>query len=343
MHKFVIAALVTAAALATAGNARSAEVYTLVSTDSYAYTAAEPYGVVIYSPMGGSPAAQGQPSASLFANGLDHYRWVVDTPTTGHWQFHWHVPGKYSATATTSMGINQTQARAVGGLNVGENTRQALVLASSTWVEGFTVTGGSGSGVLRMNLNVQGSFTITGTPGDTGLVGHAGTYLNILSTDSAANVVDPSNQFLAWACEPGDDCDYDTTRFASLGNLKLMSTTSTTVNKSLWVDIPFNYGETFYLVGSMESEARSFNAGAVAEAVFLPTTVTQFDAPAGASVWLESGSYAAFALSAPVPEPATWALMGMGTALLALRRWRAGEDRLSRHSIAGRQPTVACS
>jgi hypothetical protein len=311
-----------AAALATAVHAQAAEVYTTVGHDSYAYTAADPFGVDIYSPIGGTPDGRGQPAASFFANGLDHYRWVVDTPTTGHWQFQWNVPGTYSALAATSMGVNQTQARAVGGLNVDEGTRQALVLASSTWVEGITVTGGSGSGVLRMNLQVQGSFVIEGTPGATGLAGHAGTYFNLLSTGSAAHVVSPTSQFLAWACEPGDDCDYDTTQFTSLGNLKLMTTASTTVNESLWVDIPFTYGETFYLVGAMESDARSFNLGAVAEAVFMPTAVTSFEAPAGATVWLESGSYEAFALSAPVPEPASWALMGLGAAVLALRRRR---------------------
>ena len=84
--------------------------------------------------------------------------------------------------------------------------------------------------------------------------------------------------------------------------------------------VPFTYGETFHLIAALEAGAYGFEDGAGAEVNFGNSVrVSRVVAPAGAQIELGSQAYAAYGLTAPVPEPSAWALMLGG--LLALGGW----------------------
>ncbi|MFN4265197.1 MAG: PEP-CTERM sorting domain-containing protein [Aquabacterium sp.] len=229
----------------------------------------------------------------------------------------YNFQGDLYAVAQSSEGINKALARIDSRETVVDGDRLVGVYGISSWQEKITVTGGTGSGVLKLSARLDGHVKVWGPTNIQGLSGRGLASINYLtSTTPMAPDIDPFQSGLSFACADTDlYCDYDRTLFTSVGALVIESDSSTHVDQIIDLTIPFQYDKPFYLTGTLEVAAYGFEVGAGAESDFFNTgRIVAVSAPVGSTVHLASGSYAAFNLPSPVPEPQTWllALAGLG-------------------------------
>lgn len=293
-----------------------AGVYSMATTDSYLYSATDPWGTQIY----GMRTTGGWASSAELA---------VSNPSVydhqGQWR--WDVAGTYSAQSATGVGVNRALARAEAGQATLEGQPQVLAAGLSLWFDRITVTGGVGSGTLAFTARLDGRFDIRGTPTSEGRVGTGGAWLNYLTTTAwPPDLLNGRNAFdqgLAFPCAVGDaDCDHDPAIFNSVGSIGAEVGSSTAIDQPHTFNVDFEYGVPFYLIGVLETNAVTFGADAVVESDFMNTArFTAVIAPPGSAVFVGSGEYGAYVLANPVPEPGIWMLMSLGMGgMVAWRR-----------------------
>jgi hypothetical protein len=231
--------------------------------------------------------------------------------------------GRYQAEAFSAPALNQAWARVDASSTSGApGVWTAGAYGASAWYEGVRVGGGAGQGVLAIEFTLEGSIDIWGPVNAQGESGLGIVGFNVLTTDApfdpeALRVMDGS---LAYPCVAGDpECGYPDS-FTSVGAWSTLARADERFDTVVRALVPFTYGETFHVIAALEAGAYGFEDGAGAEVNFGNSVrVSRVVAPAGAQIELGSQAYAAYGLTAPVPEPSAWALMLGG--LLALGGW----------------------
>lgn len=311
-HRIAVPALL---ALSAAVPSSHAAVSSVATYDNFVFDAKnDPYGS---SDIRGPAYAPGQGSAAMSVRNPSGV-----TPEGLPYSFQ----GQLASGAYTVEGINRAFAQTSSDQVVVDGDRLTGVYGGSGWHDAITVTGGTGSGVLTLTARLEGTLDVKGPLNSQGLNGAAGASLHFMRSATPLNAgEDPFEVELAFACGPQDSpCWYDTERFSSLASLPVEAREHRAYDESVTFDIPFTYGETFYLFGTLETAAYAFNVGASASADFFNTgRIVAFQAPDGARVSLGSGQYANFAL--PVPEPLTaWQAL---TGIAVLAAWSARRRR----------------
>jgi hypothetical protein len=171
------------------------------------------------------------------------------------------------------------------------------------WVDGFTVSGGVGQGVLSLSVSVTGTLTGEGRA-NYGLFARQDMFSR---TELAAWLDCPSASPCIPAAPSGSQALIPVT--ASFGN-------GTTV---LTATLPFTYGQTVYVASYFGVET-----WAAGEADFYGSAHFGISAPQGTV--LESASSTTYLSAAAVPEPSRSALLLAGVAvLLAWKRRRVAQ------------------
>lgn len=230
--------------------------------------------------------------------------------------------GSFSGSALSAAGVNKARSSAEGGSASGYTdgaSWSAGLNVASVWFERFTVTGGTGTGQLTLSVVLDGQLSVSGPGNDDGLSGLASIGFNVLTTTGGFSLFDggyhPTRHGLAFACDDPTDCDYGID-LTSVGHYYEHTYTGSSVLQRVDATVSFTYGVPFYVIGALEASSYAYQLGAQASSDFYNTArVDTLTAPANAVVWVESGAYASFGLTAPVPEPSTWLMLLGGLAV----------------------------
>jgi hypothetical protein len=194
---------------------------------------------------------------------------------------------------------------AKGRANFGETGSYAVATAQppaygayaeSSWSDAFTIFGGTGTGILSVSVQVEGSLTGTGANS---------TYVLFASETpiSSAGLVDYTDH--------GNNAPPD-------GSKTVIGVYESISGSNIYTgDIPFTYGTTFYIASYLGAEVLGDGT-----ADFYGSSHFGATAPNGSTVTGASGT--TYALAAAVPEAETYALMlaGLGLVGFAARRAR---------------------
>lgn len=209
------------------------------------------------------------------------------------------VAGRFRA----AMGSNGFAINVQGGIN-------REIDGGSIWSDGFTVGGGSGSGVLTLSSHIVGTVSghaemfyalyVSEQPFDLQTV-----FDTITATDGFWQLQLPGAQRLAYTAVANGcgqpkamgDCGHVPLENYQ-GPLDLVTT----------VRLPFSYGRSFYVASGFGGGVGIFGGSAD----FFGSADFGITVPAGATLSSLSGQ----AYAAAVPEPATWALLAAGLGAL---------------------------
>lgn len=171
--------------------------------------------------------------------------------------------------------------------------------AESSWSDAFTIAGGTGTGILNVSVQVEGSLSSPGVPGGPG----PNSIYALFASDTPITLGG-----LLGFTEDGTYAPPDDSRTV-IGVFEAFSGSNV-----FTAEIPFTYGTTFYLASYLGAEVLGNGT-----ADFYGSSRFGATAPNGATVTGASGT--AYALAA-VPEAETYVMMlaGLGLVGFAARR-----------------------
>lgn len=166
--------------------------------------------------------------------------------------------------------------------------------AESMWSDAFTIVGGTGTGILSVSVQVEGSLTGAG----------ANSNYALFASDTPITLGDEllGTGLLGFA---GDN--YPAPPDGSRTIIEEVFDGSFSGSSVFSAKIPFTYGTTFYIASYLGAEVWFPGDGT---ADFFGSSRFGATAPNGAVVTGASGT--AYALAAAVPEPSTYAMMAIG-------------------------------
>lgn len=168
--------------------------------------------------------------------------------------------------------------------------------AESSWSDAFTILGGTGTGILNISVQVEGSLSGTGVPGGPG----PNSSYALFASDTTITLGDNySGTGLLGFTEDGTYTPPDASRTV-IGVFEAFSGSNV-----FTAEIPFTYGTTFYIASYLGAEVLGDGT-----ADFFGSSRFGATAPNGAAVTGASGT--AYALAATVPEPSAYAMMAVG-------------------------------
>ena len=166
--------------------------------------------------------------------------------------------------------------------------------AETSWSDAFTIFGGTGTGILNVSVQVEGSLTGAG----------ANSIYALFASDTPITLGDNNlGTGLLGFTEDGTYTPPDASRTV-IGVYESISGSNIYT-----ADIPFTYGTPFYVASYLGAEVLGDGT-----ADFYGSSRFGATAPNGFTVTGASGT--AYALAAAVPEPSAYAMMAVG--LLAL-------------------------
>ncbi|MFO1228003.1 hypothetical protein [Roseateles sp.] len=163
--------------------------------------------------------------------------------------------------------------------------------AESIWMDGFTIDGPGGTGLLEVHVHVHGTLDDLGAPGSHG----------------------PNAFYQLFVSDTPMSCDFD--GLSCNGSLAIPMVEAINGSRTLTAALPFTYGKTFYLASFLGAEVLGEG-----EANFYGSAHFGATAPGGAALVGESGT--TYALASSVPEPTPAALLALGLAGCLL--WSGG-------------------
>lgn len=178
--------------------------------------------------------------------------------------------------------------------------------AETSWSDAFTILGGAGAGTLKVNVRLEGSFEGTGTPGGPG----PNSIYALFASDTPITLGSEATGegllgFLNNGDTPPDGSHYVIGLHEAFSGTQVFT-----------AEIPFIYGQTFYLASYLGAEVLGEGA-----ADFYGSSHFGATAPGGSVIQGWSGT--TYLLASAVPEPIGVALLLAGvTALAATGRFR---------------------
>lgn len=168
----------------------------------------------------------------------------------------------------------------------------------SIWMDGFTIGGNTGTGLLSISVLVSGTTDGAGQPGGPG----------------------SNASYQLFASNAPISCDFEA--YSCSGTLLVPLTEGISGSRLFTAQLPFNFGETFYLASYLGVEVQGNGF-----ADFFGSA--QFGATAPGNARIAGLSGATYELAA-IPTPATGVLFLSGLALLGfMRRKAVGQDKRS--------------
>lgn len=174
----------------------------------------------------------------------------------------------------------------------------------SAWSDGFVVTGGTGSGQIEISITIHGAIT-----------GHEADMVYALNMSQTAFSIQSETGI--------NDDNIDATLSHSTRILSYaINNSDASPNTVLTGKLNFTYGQKFYLLSylggdvctPLEGPAHQGCTGGSED--FYHSAIFGMTAPTDAVITASSGH----AYLAAVPEPGSWALVGIGLVTMALRR-----------------------
>lgn len=209
-----------------------------------------------------------------------------------------------------ALGSNGFEAQGIGGID-------REVDGGSVWSDGFTVTGGTGSGLLTMSTHLTGSISGLGQMGYALFVSSQPYDLNALLATVGAN----HNGF--WALQLANSVRVMFTGVANgcgsgiwnpdCGHMPLQNYQGP-MDVTLTAKVPFTYGQALYVATGFSGAVLTPGGSAS----FLHSADFAISAPAGATMAALSGSVYA----AAVPEASIGSMLSLGIVVIAVARRR---------------------
>lgn len=198
------------------------------------------------------------------------------------------------------------KARADVGVN---GVAASSAYAMSIWADDFTVTGGTGTGMLNLSVRINGTLTPNSGDAIYALLASSSPF----TTEDIADWLDGdiatrlNTQFLL-------EVEMDDTPDSPHATHTLPSGTH---DVTYYLNIPFEYGTPFYLTSVLDIDGVGDFYNSAHFGITVPTGAT-----------LQAASGAVYSAAATVPEPSTWLLLGAGLAgLVGMRKRFAGSAR----------------
>ncbi len=220
--------------------------------------------------------------------------------------------GSSSASGGVYDGANSVSANAISFADFGTNSAStdatgstfssAGAYASSSWVDEFIISGGSGVGTALFGFSLDGTLSATGQSGSgyTFVVEYDPADVTSIGTQPVVSI---------WDATSGGTITVDYT--ASGSGL-------------LWGSFDFTYGESFFFNSYLNTSSWAGNyggAGASYADFYSTAELSEIELPQGASLTSTSGTDYTGSQST-VPEPSTLLLLGAGIGGFAFIRRR---------------------